>query len=140
MRRAAARGRSFYQNRSSGAGFTSPFFILLAEIKIMTTSDAVLALAIFVSTEALAADIGRDLSANCAACHGTQGRSTGAMPQLAGIERAYFVRQMQDFRSGKRPATIMHQIAKGYSESQVAAMADYFSAQSAESTDVGHQK
>jgi cytochrome subunit of sulfide dehydrogenase len=36
---------------------------------------------------------------------------------------------MQDFRSGKRQATVMHQIAKGYTDEQVDAIAAYLSAQ-----------
>ena len=36
---------------------------------------------------------------------------------------------MAQFRDGKRPATLMHQIAKGYSDAEVGALADYFSKQ-----------
>jgi len=55
--------------------------------------------------------------------------SQQGMPNLAGQQRDYLVQQMQDFRAGKRPATIMHQIAKGYSDEQIDALAAYFSAQ-----------
>ena len=69
----------------------------------------------------------RLLAANCANCHGTDGRSQSGMPMLAGLDRAYFVQQMQDFKSGKRPATIMHQLAKGYTDAEVEALAMHFS-------------
>ena len=36
---------------------------------------------------------------------------------------------MADFRDGKRPATVMHQISKGYTEPQIEAMAAWFAAQ-----------
>ena len=36
---------------------------------------------------------------------------------------------MQDFRAGKRPATIMHQLAKGFSDAQIEQLAVYFAAQ-----------
>jgi cytochrome c553 len=36
---------------------------------------------------------------------------------------------MAEFRAGTRPATVMHQIAKGYGEAETAALADYFSQQ-----------
>jgi cytochrome c553 len=36
---------------------------------------------------------------------------------------------MRAFRDGKRPATVMHQIAKGYSDAQIEAMASWFAAQ-----------
>ena len=64
----------------------------------------------------------RALAANCAACHGTNGNSAGgAIPGLAGGNKDYFVAQMKAFKEGKREATVMHQIAKGYSEAEIAA-------------------
>lgn len=72
----------------------------------------------------------RALAANCAACHGTNGNSAGgAIPGLAGANKDYFVAQMKAFKEGKREATVMHQIAKGYSEVEIAAIADFFAAQ-----------
>ena len=72
----------------------------------------------------------RSLAANCAACHGTNGNSAGgAIPGLAGINKDYFVIQMKAFKEGKREATLMHQIAKGYSDAEVVAIADFFAAQ-----------
>lgn len=72
---------------------------------------------------------GRDLAATCAACHGTAGRSQSAMPSLAGLQKDYLVKQMQEFKSGARPATVMHQLAKGFTDEQIALMAEYFSKQ-----------
>jgi len=74
-------------------------------------------------------NLGRNLAAACANCHGTNGTSQQGMPSLAGQQRTSLVQQMQDFRAGKRAATIMHQIAKGYSDEQIDALAVYFSAQ-----------
>ncbi|HEX4798028.1 MAG TPA: hypothetical protein VFV04_01950 [Burkholderiales bacterium] len=53
------------------------------------------------------------------------------MPKLAGQQQAYLAQQMRDFKAGKRPATIMHQIAKGYTDEQIDALAGYFSEQRA---------
>ena len=65
----------------------------------------------------------------CFTCHGTDGRSVdGVPPSLAGQNRDYLLKQMQEFRDGKRPATIMHQHAKGYTDEQMALIAGYFSA------------
>jgi cytochrome c553 len=36
---------------------------------------------------------------------------------------------MRAFRDGSRPATVMHQIAKGYTDAQIDAMAAWFAAQ-----------
>ena len=72
----------------------------------------------------------RSLAANCAACHGTNGNSAGgAIAGLAGMNKEYLAGQMKLFKEGKREATLMHQIAKGYSDAEVAAMADFFAAQ-----------
>ena len=70
-------------------------------------------------------------AANCAACHGTDGRAVqgATVPGLAGVPAATMVEQLQAFKDGKRQATVMHQIAKGLSEAQIKAMADYFAAQ-----------
>lgn len=66
------------------------------------------------------------LAANCANCHGTAGMSTTALPRLAGMPKENFMKAMADFRDGKRPATIMHQLSKGYSDEQIALMAEFF--------------
>lgn len=71
----------------------------------------------------------RNLAASCAACHGTNGRSVGGTPVLAGMERGFFIKQMQDFKSGARTATVMHQHAKGYTEEEIKLLADFFSSQ-----------
>lgn len=71
----------------------------------------------------------RSLAASCSSCHGTDGRAAPGMVALAGYERASLVKNMADFKSGARPATIMHQLAKGYSEAQIDAIAGYFAAQ-----------
>ena len=67
----------------------------------------------------------RSLVATCAACHGTDGRAVAGsgMVALAGMQKAQVVDQMRAFRDGSRPATVMHQIAKGYSEAQIDAIA-----------------
>jgi cytochrome c553 len=72
---------------------------------------------------------GRDLAASCAICHGTSGVNAGGMPNLAAQPREYLVRQLRDFRDGKRPATVMHQIAKGLTEAQIETVSAYWSAQ-----------
>lgn len=69
------------------------------------------------------------LAANCANCHGTNGVSVTALPGLAGLPKPVLVEQMKAFRDGKRNATIMHQLAKGYSDQQIELMAEHFSRQ-----------
>ncbi len=69
------------------------------------------------------------LASNCANCHGTLGTAQGAMPSLAGQQKTYIVEQMRAFRDGKRPATVMHQLAKGYTDQQVEQIAEFFARQ-----------
>lgn len=73
----------------------------------------------------------RSLAATCAACHGTDGHAVSGplMLRLAGLPRADFVRQMRAFRDGTRAATVMQQIAKGYTEEQTEKLGDFFAAQ-----------
>jgi cytochrome subunit of sulfide dehydrogenase len=71
------------------------------------------------------------VSATCATCHGTKGNAANgsAVVSLAGIPAANIVLQMKAFKDGSRPATVMHQLSKGYSDDQVALIANYFAAQ-----------
>ena len=71
------------------------------------------------------------MAANCSACHGTSGRAVQGSPvaSLAGRSTDELVQSMAQFKDGKRPATVMHQIAKGYSEAEIAAIAAHFSKQ-----------
>jgi cytochrome c553 len=71
----------------------------------------------------------RSMAASCANCHGTNGAAAPGMVALAGYDKAGLVKAMADFKSGARPATIMHQLSKGYSEAQIDAIAGYFAAQ-----------
>ena len=70
------------------------------------------------------------LAANCANCHGTAGRATSALPGLAGMPKDGFISAMAEFRDGKRRSTVMRQLAKGYTDEQIALMSEYFSRQS----------
>ena len=73
----------------------------------------------------------RSLAATCANCHGTDGRAVqgSPVPGLAGTPASTLVEQLRAFRDGSRPATVMHQIAKGFSDAQLQQLAAYFSAQ-----------
>ncbi len=72
----------------------------------------------------------RALAANCTPCHGPEGRPVAgsAIPALAGHARDDLVAALDAFKAGRRPATVMHQVAKGYSEAEIAALAAYFAA------------
>lgn len=73
--------------------------------------------------------LARNLAAQCANCHGTNGRSVADVPSLAGQSAAVLVNKMKDYKDGKQQATIMHQLSKGYTDEQIALIADYYSKQ-----------
>ena len=75
------------------------------------------------------AHLARNLAATCANCHDTNGNAVGDMKPLAGVSAEKIVALVADYRSGNQPATIMHQIAKGYTEAQIKLVAEYFAAQ-----------
>ena len=73
------------------------------------------------------APAGRNLASACFTCHGTDGNSVqGVPPSLAGRASAEIYQIMKEFQAGKRPATIMHQQARGYSDAQLKLIAAYF--------------
>ena len=76
-------------------------------------------------------NLGRNLAATCANCHGTNGRAVAGsgLDSLAGVEKQKTLQKLADFKSGVKPASIMHQIAKGYTDEQLDLIATYFAAQ-----------
>jgi len=70
----------------------------------------------------------RATAAMCANCHGTDGRTVegSAIPSLVGMPKDYMVRQMQAFKDGSRPATVMHQITKGLTDEQIQTISNYY--------------
>ena len=73
----------------------------------------------------------KSLAATCANCHGTNGKAVegSSVGSLAGLDRSYHIAQMKAFKTGTRPATVMHQLSKGYSDAQIETLATYFAAQ-----------
>ena len=76
------------------------------------------------------AEAARYVAANCANCHGTTGTARGGMPSLAGQKKEQIAARVREFRDGKRASTLMHQIAKGYSDEQIDAIAEQIARQS----------
>ena len=76
-------------------------------------------------------NLGRNLAATCANCHGTNGNAVkgAGLDSLAGVPKDKTLQKLADFKSGDKPASIMHQIAKGYTDAQLDLIATYFAAQ-----------
>jgi cytochrome c553 len=68
----------------------------------------------------------------CAACHGQGGNSgTPANPKLSAQHAAYTVKQLQEFKSGKRPNPIMQGFASQLTDADMKNIAAYVGAQKA---------
>jgi cytochrome c553 len=70
----------------------------------------------------------RSWAAACANCHGTLGVAQPGMESLAGVPKDDLLKKMLDFKTGRKPATLMHQISKGYTDEQLEQLAGYFAA------------
>ena len=98
----------------------------------MIGAAVLLAAGVAVPAQAQDPNYARNIAATCTACHGTDGRSVGGIPpSLAGQDKSYLLQQLMEFKAGKRPATIMHQHAKGYTDQQLELIAAYFSSMKA---------
>jgi cytochrome subunit of sulfide dehydrogenase len=74
-------------------------------------------------------NLARNLAATCANCHGANGVSLGGFASLAGKPKDDLARAMREFKAGTRPATVMTQLAKGYSDEQIELIAGWFALQ-----------
>jgi cytochrome c553 len=100
-------------------------------MKVMCHLAAALLVLAASSAQAQSAHQGRNLAATCANCHGTNGQARGDSKPLAGVSAEKIMAAIADYKSGAQPATIMHQIAKGYTDDQIKLIAAYFAAQPA---------
>lgn len=67
------------------------------------------------------------LSLSCISCHGTDGKSPGSVPTIAGIPKTNLYKALLDYKSGKRYGTVMMKHAKGFSDYELEQIAYYFS-------------
>jgi len=95
------------------------------------TAASILLLGLTGMAQAQDPNLARNLAATCANCHGTNGQARGDMKPLAGLSAEKIVAMLADYKSGAQPATIMHQISKGYTDEQLKMVAAFFAAQPA---------
>jgi sulfide dehydrogenase cytochrome subunit len=69
---------------------------------------------------------GQAMANACAACHGPDGRSQGAIPAIDGLAAEDFVTVLKAFRAGTRQGTVMNRIARGLDDAEIDATAAYF--------------
>ncbi len=70
---------------------------------------------------------GAVLANTCYSCHGTDGKSVGAMPTIAGKTESFIAEKLKAFKSGELEATVMNRIAKGFTDAEIEALAKVFS-------------
>jgi len=70
-------------------------------------------------------ELGAWLAGACVSCH-QAGAASGGVPAIAGLPQAAFVAAMEEYRSGARPSPLMHALASGLSDAEIAALAAYF--------------
>ena len=69
-------------------------------------------------------------SSVCAACHGADGNSVITLnPKLAGQHPEYLVKQLTEFKSGKRANAVMSGMAAMLSDEDMKGVANYFASQ-----------
>jgi cytochrome c553 len=69
---------------------------------------------------------GATLALNCTMCHGAQGLSVSNAPNLAGQYPEVVIKQLHDYKSGKRTSSIMEALTQGLSERDIADLAAYY--------------
>ena len=100
-------------------------------MKLLTTLPALCLLAFASGSQAADPNLGRNLAATCANCHGTNGNAVkgAGLDSLAAVPKDKLLQKLAEFKSGDKPASIMHQISKGYTDEQLDMIATYFAAQ-----------
>lgn len=82
------------------------------------------------SAKQLKARVKEVITERCSLCHGAKGESaSGTFPRLAAQHPAYIVKQLRDFRDGRRKGTAMNEMAKDLTEEEIAGLAVHFSTQ-----------
>jgi len=69
-------------------------------------------------------------ASSCSGCHPANRDVATPAPRLAGRDPAEIVQLFQAFRTAQRPATVMGRIAKGFTDDEVKAIADWYRTQS----------
>jgi cytochrome c553 len=82
-------------------------------------------------------DRGAVKAITCAACHGAAGNSrSSAMPIIAGLDAAYFRKQIEDYAAGRRLSAEMEPYAKQVRDMGVDDVAAYFASRRREPTPI----
>lgn len=95
---------------------------------ILVGGMALIPLCAYAADEPTSARYATVLANNCFTCHGPGGRSPGEIPSLDRLSAADLATAVKQFRSGERPSTVMGRHAKGYTDADIEAIAQYIAA------------
>lgn len=70
---------------------------------------------------------GEMLALSCAGCHGTDGKSNGIMPTIAGMGKTSIQKILLDYKYGRKTGTVMQKHVKGFSDEELEQVSYYFS-------------
>lgn len=79
----------------------------------------------------------RGMAATCTACHGAESHGHAGIPGIAGRDKGDLLQQLKDFKSGARLATVMQQLANGFSVEQLELIAGYIASLKPVSAPIG---
>ena len=99
---------------------------------MIPTRTAVLLVVLFSPAAACSAALAADAppgASSCSGCHPASRSVDTPVKRLVGANPADIVGAVQEFRSGQRPATVMDRIAKGFTDDEIKAIADWYGAQ-----------
>jgi len=68
-------------------------------------------------------------ASSCSGCHAASKSADTPVPPLTGRSPAQIEAALMAFRSGKKPASVMDRIARGFSEDEIKAIAAWYGAQ-----------
>jgi cytochrome c553 len=80
----------------------------------------------------VSARVAEIIASRCALCHGPEGESASAVyPRLAAQHPDYIIKQLKDFRDGRRKSEVMADMVKGLQDEDIAGLAAYFATRKA---------
>lgn len=109
--------------------FSIKIFFLLTILAVFTLRPSLTVAS--TSEQAPSAQTIALMAAVCEGCHRPSqhpaSNSTPSIPQLRNQSSAMLTQKLLDYRSGDRKATVMNRLARGYTETQLKAIAEYLS-------------
>jgi cytochrome subunit of sulfide dehydrogenase len=100
-----------------------------ATTRVATVTVAAACLFAYVLAAAAAASVPPPGAASCSGCHASDAKVQTSVPRIAGRKPADIVAAMAAFRTGQKPATVMDRIARGFTDDEVRAIAEWLGAQ-----------